>query len=576
MCEGMIDTATPRVSAQPTQALPPSTDGKAAPSRALAAFKENWPVWLVAGSTLANGLMSIEQTLFTRFREYPQFLAWALPFGLHHWGRSLALIFGFMLVYLSINLFEHKRVAWWLATVVSALLVLAYVIRGHLWYSAAAPAATLALLLIFRGRFSVRSEPTSIVRGILLMVVSLLVALAYGTLGFWLLDKQDFGLSFNLADSFTRTIRQFTMLGNSDLVAQTRHARWFLESLSILGIVSFCFAAYSLFRPVVYRLRVLPEERAKAKAILEQYGRSPYDYFKVWPDKSYFFLESRRSFISYRTVLGVAFCLGDPVGPDEDLEKVTGSFLRFCSDNGWLVCFLMPDLVPMYQRLGLSVLKIGQDAVVDLERFVSHTAGVKYFRYIRRKFEGEGYKLVRYTPPHPRALLDEVEEVSKEWLTLPRHREFAFVQGRFERSYIGETSLTIVRDSAGRPMAFVNEVPSYRVGEATFDMMRHRPGVHWGTMDYLFQGLMLILKQEGYCSFNLGLAPFAGVGEKPGATIGEKAIHQLYEHLNWLVSAKGLRQYKVKFEPTWEDRFVVYQGGPLGLMKIAIAISQVL
>jgi lysylphosphatidylglycerol synthetase-like protein (DUF2156 family) len=30
--------------------------------------------------------------------------------------------------------------------------------------------------------------------------------------------------------------------------------------------------------------------------------------------------------------------------------------------------------------------------------------------------------------------------------------------------------------------------------------------------------------------------------------------------------------YKDKFEPTWEDRFLAYQGGPLGLLKAAIAL----
>jgi len=555
---------------------PPSTDIRDRLAVMWGALKRDWPIWLVTLVTFANGLLSILQILLTRFPQHPGLFGFILPFGLFHWSRSLTVVLGFILIYLSFHLFQRRRVAWWVAVIASALAVLAHLTHWQLWYTALAPTVTLILLLIFRKRFSVRSEPRNIAQGFALLVASVIIAVGYGTLGFWLLDQRDFGITFSLQDAVFRTLREFSLVGNSDLIAHTHHAHWFLESLDILGIVAGLFATYSLFRPVVYRLRVLPHEHAEAKDILARYDRSSYGYFKVWPDKSYFFSDSRRSFISYRTVMGVAFCLGDPVGPDEELEEVTSSFLHFCSENGWVVSFLMPDLLALYQRLGLALLKIGEEAVVDLERFSAHTGQTKYFRYVRRKFEGEGYQVIRYMPPHPPGLINELEELSKEWLSLSQHREFGFVQGRFERSYVGRSTLFILRDLTGRLVAFVNQIPSYRLGEATFDMMRHRPGTHWGTMDYLFTRLMLILKEEGYRTFNLGLAPLAGGGKRPDATMTERAISQLFEHLNRFIHSKGIRQYKVKFEPIWEDRFVAYQGGALGLAKMAIAITKVL
>jgi phosphatidylglycerol lysyltransferase len=125
-------------------------------------------------------------------------------------------------------------------------------------------------------------------------------------------------------------------------------------------------------------------------------------------------------------------------------------------------------------------------------------------------------------------------------------------------------------------VAFINQVVSFRPQETTFDMMRHLPGLHWGTMDFLFQNLMLSLKQEGFETFNFGVAPFVGIGKRPNATLTEKAVNQLFERLDRFVHSKGIRQYKVKFEPVWVDRFVAYQGGPIGLMKMALAINRVL
>jgi len=310
-----------------------------------------------------------------------------------------------------------------------------------------------------------------------------------------------------------------------------------------------------------------------ATALLQRHGRSPYDFFKVWPDKSHFFSESKQSFIAYATVRGVALVLGDPVGPDDELEKVTSSFLNYCSNNGWIVCFLLPDLLPIYQHLGLQVLKVGEEAVVDLEHFYSRTGRNRYFGYHRRHFEREGYRFMRYKPPHPTALLDEIEEVSREWLSLPKHRELGFLQGRFERSYVEKTPICVVRDPSGHVIAFLNEVPSYRPGEATFDMMRHRPGVPNATMDYLFQGTMFALKEEGYQSFNMGIAPFAGLGGRPNAPLVERALGLLFR-LNWFVSTQGMRLYKVKFQPVWQDRFAACTGGPTDLVRAALAVTR--
>ena len=93
-------------------------------------------------------------------------------------------------------------------------------------------------------------------------------------------------------------------------------------------------------------------------------------------------------------------------------------------------------------------------------------------------------------------------------------------------------------------------------------------------MDYLFRGLLLELRQAGLRRFDLGMAPLSGVGDRPGATLQERALHQLFEHLNRFFSYRGLRNYKAKFEPSWEERFLVYQGGPPGLVKTALALTR--
>lgn len=542
-------------------------------------LKEQWIVWLIAGLTLTNGVTSLLRLLIVRFHHSPRLFNSMLPYGLHHWNRSLTVVFGFALIYLSINLYQRRQIAWLISVIISLLSILPRVGHGDdiTWYAIAGPAGTAALLVVSRRRFTVRSEPRGILRGVGLFLFSLAIALAYGTIGFYMLERRDFGVDFNWDDALIQTLREFVLLGNSNLTPYTRHAHWFLQSLHILGLVAGAVGLYSLFRPLAYRLRTLPHERAIARTILEKHGRSALDYFKLWPDKSYYFSEDHRCFVAYRTAWNVAVCLGDPVGPEDCLEEFTRSFLRYCTDNGWTVSFhqVPPYLIPMYRNFGLGILKIGETALVDLKKFCEDTSRDKHFRHARNRFERDGFTLTRHVPPHPPELIESLKEVSDEWLSLPGRRERGFTLGQFRHDYVNEMPLFVLRSASGRIEAFVNEIPVYHAGDCSIDMMRHRVDLPNGAMDYVFQGLLLNLYEAGYKRFDLGMAPFTGVGDRPGATFEERAIHQLFERLNRFFSFKGLRNYKSKFDPEWEAAFEVYQGGPPGLLRTALAITRV-
>ncbi|MEZ4766820.1 MAG: phosphatidylglycerol lysyltransferase domain-containing protein [Caldilineales bacterium] len=544
--------------------------------RRLATRRADWPVWLVALTTLLNGMLSVVYVMATRHADQPRLLGAPLPFGLYRWSRSLTLVFGFVLIYLSWQLLQRRRTAWWLALAGGLAAAAAHLGHGHLWMTAAAPLALVVLLLAYRGRFTVHSEPRSIAQGLGLAVASLTLALVYGALGFWLLDRREFGIEFGVVDSLLRTARELALLGNPDLVPRTRHARWFLESLHVIGLTALFLAFLSLFRPVAFRLRTLPQQRQQVEHLLATYGGGPADFFKLLPDKSYFLSPDGQCATAYHTVWSVAISLGDPVGPAEEMDDFLRRWLRFCNDNGWSAAFhqVLPDHLPVFQTLGMDTLKIGEEAVVDVQHFLHATfPQSKHLRKLHNRFVREGYTLVWHDPPHSTALLDEAQEVSDEWLSLPGHRERGFSLGSFSRGYLNETAIVAVRDGAARMVAFVNVVPSGRRGEATFDLMRHRLEAPNGTMDFLFIDMMRALADR-YRWLNMGMAPFAGVGEEPDAALHERVARELSDQMSRWVSYKGIRAYKSKFDPLWEDRYLVYQGGTVGLLRTALALTR--
>ncbi len=550
--------------------------GGAGPAGLAAVRLNPWTARLAALLSLVNGLLALGVPTVMRLPRRPSLLGDALPFGLHQTSRPLSAAFGMLLVYLAYHLFRRRHVAWWLAVAAAVVALTAHLLKLGTAPLALGPALLLLLLWVSRPQFTVRSELWTVAQGVGLAVGVAVLTLAYGVLGFEYLDRRDFGIDFAFRDALRHTLRQMLLLGNPDLYAGTRYARWFLHSLDAATFAGAWLIAVTLALPIRYRHRTLPHERAEVRALLEEYGGSSLDVFKTWPDKAYLFDPSRRGAVAYSVSTGCAVALGNPIGEPKAAEAALDDFLALCGDNGWLPAFhqVTPSALPAFRARRLEVLKVGEEASVDLDRFASVTADGKWFRYLRRRFEREGYALERFDPPLSARLLDELEGISDAWLTIPGRRERGFTLGQWGREYIRTSPVYVVRGSDRVATAFANLVPSYRAGEATIDLMRHRPGVVNGTMDFLFTMMMLDLHGRGFRWFSEGLAPFAGVGESPDSSIEERAVHELFERLNRLFSYRGLRAYKEKFEPVWEDRFLIYKDGPVGLARISFALTR--
>lgn len=557
------------------------------------ATRSSWPVWLAAASTLISGLVGTVQPLLVRLSEHhPRLFSVVASYELYHLSKTLTVAFGYMLIFLSINLFRRKQRAWQISlclSLLSLVLQLARIGCEHIhWlqdrglaqdlpsYSCVPALIAVIILICTRSYFQVKSEKETVVTAAKIIAVSLCAVIAYGVLGFFLLDTRDFKRNFDFNESLVRTLRELTLTGNSDLKAGTRFGRWFIESLRLYGLLAGAGIAVSAFRPIKYRLLTHPKEQELAASILEKHGRAALDIFKISPDKSFFFDQARESFIAYKTCVGVAIVLGDAVGAKENLRHLVRDFAVYCHNNGWKVAFLQttPAFLDIYHSLGFKSVRVGEDGIVNLELFTSKTVAKKTFKSVVKKFDKEGYILERHLPPHSESLLNEVEAVSRQWLTLPGRRERGFSLGKFDRAELQRNYLFVLRDKDGKALAFVNQIRSYCPGEVTIDMMRHVENAPNGTMDFLFAKLLFFLKDEGFTQFSLGLAALSGVGEDEDASLEEKAMQKIFAHLNRFFSYKGLKAYKDKFAPTWEDRFLVYEGGVPGLVQAGLAIAK--
>lgn len=532
-------------------------------------------IWLATLLTLGSGIVNFFSVMSPALPERSAILRDIFPIVFLHFSRLASLVIGFSLIISSLNIFKRKRRAFYSVILLSVFSVLFHLTKGLDYEEATLSLVLIGLLWSERKQFTVKSRTIDLKDTLLRLGFSATVAILYGVIGFWFLDPKEFGIDFSLGDAFQSTLLLYSLVGDPGLQPLTRHAHWFIDSLYTITGAFIFYTVFTVFRPMVYRFRTHPLELAAAKALVEKYGRSSLDYFKYWPDKSFFFSPSQECFLSYRVGGRYALVLGDPVGSEEEIEDTIRRFVDFCRDNDWSPAFhqTLPDFLEIYQSHGFRKLKIGDEAVVDLTE--EHLDGlVKRFEKVNRRLERLGLHTEYYDSPVPDDILFKLKGVSDEWLQIQGHRERGFTLGLFDPDYVRNTPVFVVADGRNIFQAFVNIIPSFHRGGATIDLMRRRENAPGGVMDYLFVKMFLLSREKGFTAFDLGMAPMAGFQEREEATAEERAIHFFFQRLNFLFSYRGLRSYKAKFASRWEPRYLVFRN-TLDLPGLAAALNTV-
>ena len=169
-----------------------------------------------------------------------------------------------------------------------------------------------------------------------------------------------------------------------------------------------------------------------------------------------------------------------------------------------------------------------------------------------------------------------LRNISDKWLLKKHTREKGFSLGFFNEDYICRTDVAVVYDHSERIMAFANLWKNVNKEELSIDLMRYDPESPNGIMEYLFVELMLWGKMENYRWFSLGMAPLAGLERHPLAPLWHKIGTAIFDLSEEFYNFEGLYEYKAKFEPEWQPRYLATPAGlsaPFILMTIARLIS---
>jgi phosphatidylglycerol lysyltransferase len=287
-------------------------------------------------------------------------------------------------------------------------------------------------------------------------------------------------------------------------------------------------------------------------------------------DKSFLFSPDRRAFLMYAKRGRSWVALYDPVGPREAWPGLIAELVRLAHAHDGRAAFyqVRADSLPLYLEAGLRLIKLGEEARVDLHDFGLEGSKRTHLRYALKRGAREGLTAEVIGPDDLPAALPLLRGISDSWLQHRRAREKAFSVAAFDPAWLAPQSVMLVRQH-GTPVAFVSFMTTDVLSEATVGVMRHIESASPYTMEFLFTRLALHLKEAGYASFSLGMAPLSGVAATPLASSWHQVSDLLWRYGGRVYNFAGLRSFKSKFGPVWEPRYLA-ASGPLGpLLSLA-------
>jgi lysyl-tRNA synthetase, class II len=301
-------------------------------------------------------------------------------------------------------------------------------------------------------------------------------------------------------------------------------------------------------------------ERERARLVVQRHGGGSLDYFALRDDKQWFFTGD--SVVAYAIRTGVCLVSPDPIGPSADRAQTWAEFMTFAEESGWSVTVLgaAPAWLEVYERSGLRAVYLGDEAVVDCAAFTLEGGAMKSLRQAYHRVQRAGFSVSFHDP----ATLDESLRRQLTELSL------ASRQGEAERGFSMTLSrlfdpddtgllLSVARDAAGDPQAFVQWVPARDLDGWSLDVM------HRNTDEDLPNGIMdfLVIETIGHVAaqtgggLDLNFAVLRGFvsGEDTSwiarwgrATSGRAASRAQIESL-W--------KFNAKYRPRWVPRYVV-------------------
>ena len=397
-----------------------------------------------------------------------------LPLPLLELSHLLASICGFCMLFVARGLILRLDGAYFTTLFLLVTGIVLSLLKGFDYKEAAILAVLLALLLPTRHAFYRKARLIDQRFTTTWLVAVVIVVAATTWLGFF---------SYKHVEYANSLWWQTALEGD---------APRFLRASLAIAVLSIGFALTYLLRPV----RAEPEppdddSLVQAREIIAQSPSSEAS-LALLGDKYLLFDERDEAFLMYGVRGRSWIAMGDPVGPPDARADLLWRFRELCDRHAARPVFYLigAETLPLYLDLGLSVIKMGEEARVDLANFTLEGKAKKGLRYTQRHGAKQGLTFEMVPVGQVPGILDQLKAISDDWLADKSTQEKGFSIGRFSPDYLSNFPCAVAKVD-GDIVAFANIWEGADKEELSIDLMRFRKDAPNSIMEFLFIELML-------------------------------------------------------------------------------------
>ncbi len=536
----------------------------------------------------ALGLVDLASALLSRPPERLLALRHLVPTDVLDTSRTFTLLAGTLLLLTANGLRRGKRRAFVTALFLAAVSVPVNLLKAFDFEEATVAAGLMFVLGVNGDAFTVKSRAFTF-RGMVAPILAFALAfVVYAVAGCWLMELLFSPRDASLSHAIGEAIYQTFGIGDPVLDVERHHSfvRWYLGSISLVGITVLLGFAAAVLRPARHRGRA-QADATRVRELMRRYGDSTLSAFAIGDDVDYFFSANGRAVIAYRFESDVLLVIGDPIGPREEMPTLLEAFERFCREHDWVFGFyqVRPEHLRWYRQRGWNAVHIGEDPVLRAGRFTLEGSALGTVRRQVRKLEKAGLVVRHFVPGvnpfdparDPDRLVDQLRAISHEWVKGKSGGEKGFCMGRFETEALQHVWLAVAWDpKAKRVEAFCTWTPIWARRGWAIDLMRRHRNAPTGAMELLVVNSVLNARERGDELLSLSLSALVKVtaprGDATEPTVTEDPARAfLIQRLSRFYDFQGLFRWKRKFNPDFEDRYLIYPS-TLALPRIALAL----
>jgi lysylphosphatidylglycerol synthetase-like protein (DUF2156 family) len=469
-------------------------------------------------------------------------LARYTPLILIEISHFLSSIIGLVLILVAFGLSRRLDAAWIASMLLLPVAAALALTKGFDWEESTVLAVLFICLAPFRDAFfrAARLSRMEITPG---WMVSAAAAMAGAAIvGWWSFQNVDYG--------------QKTWMG---AIADADAARA-IRSSAAAAVLLLIFGLWRLLAtPATPKVAGEDDpEFLRVRSILAgAEAAEPGSNLALLGDKRFLFSESGHSFLMFGIRGRSWIAMGPPVGRRDERTELFWRYRELADAHAARPCFygLGPDDLPELVDLGFSIQKIGESAAVPLASFSLEGRRRGNLRRSWRKTGEEGATFEVLAAGGACESMDELKRVSDAWLAHHSGDEKTFSLGHFAAAYVAEFPVAVARVD-GRVVAFATLWTTAQRSAFSIDLMRFSDDAPKDIMDFLFVELIDWGRLQGYQAFDFGMAPLAGLEDRPLAPIMSRVGRLLFERGEDIYNFQGVRRFKDKYDPLWSPRYI--------------------